>query len=53
MQIMWGNPTFFHWAKSIEKNTWRREILTQSIEKRFFHRAKSIEMKLRKEILTQ
>ena len=50
---MWGNHTFFHRAKSIELNTWKREILTQSIEKGFFHRAKSVEMKLRKEILTQ
>ena len=29
---MWGNTTFFHRAKSIEKNI---EILTQSIEKSF------------------
>ena len=50
---MWANPTFFYFVKSIEKNTWKREILTQSIEKGFFHRAKSVEMKLRKEILTQ
>ena len=32
---MWGNPTFLHRGKSIEKNIEKREILTQSIEKSF------------------
>ena len=30
---MWGKPTLFHRAKSIEKNIEKRQILTYSIEK--------------------
>ena len=32
---MWGNLTLFQKVRSIEKNTKKRSILTQSIEKSF------------------
>ena len=30
---MWGIPTLFHRAKSIEINIEKRQLLTQSVEK--------------------
>ena len=32
---MFGNPTLFHQANSIEKNIEKRYIFTQSVEKSF------------------
>ena len=35
---MWGNPTLFHLAKSIEKNIEERSLLAEAIEKIFTKR---------------
>ena len=45
---MWGNPTLFHRAKSIEKHIQERKILVKVIEKKIERRqilAKAIEKK--------